>query len=619
MPEQDRADDGARRHAAARRRAAGPSRSSGTACARSATPSRAACACTRATCSTSRRAIPSSARLNRALSHHRAVLDGEVVALDADGRPSFGALQRRMHVGSETRGPAPGQGGAGHLRHLRPAVARRPLAHGPALHRAPRAPGRARARRRRALAGARLRRRPRRSSCSPPPRSRASRASSPSAWTRPTSRGGARACWLKVKNTARQEVVIGGWVPGDGKRRDRIGALLVGRARRRRQRCATSGASAPASPRPSSTAWPSCCARSSATTRRSRPAARRSRAARSSPSPELVAEVEFREWTDGGQLRAPSYKGLRDDKPAELVVREEANAVVAEVDGRQVKLSNLDKVLYPEAGFAKRDVIDYYARVAPAVLPHLEGRALTLKRYPNGVDAAVLLREERAVAPPRLGAPTRARGQRSTTSSSTTRRRSCGWPTSPTSSCTPRWRSPTSPSARRSSPSTSTRARRPRSSSAAASRELLRGHVRGPGAASASPRPRGRRGCRSTCRSTARRPSRRPRRFSKAVAELLAREEPELVVARQTKSARAGKVLVDWGQNDVNKTTVSVYSLRAMRAPDGVDAGHVGRGPRDAGARGPRPSRRADVLRRVDEHGDLFAPVLTLVQRLPGA
>src|SRR5207342_2790134 len=95
--------------------------------------------------------------------------------------------------------------------------------------------------------------------------------------------------------------------------------------------------------------------------------------------PEVVAEVEFREWTDGGQLRAPSYKGLRDDKPAELVVREEANAVVAEVDGRQVKLSNLDKILYPEAGFAKRDVIDYMARVAPVALAHLEGRALTLK------------------------------------------------------------------------------------------------------------------------------------------------------------------------------------------------------------------------------------------------
>ena len=96
--------------------------------------------------------------------------------------------------------------------------------------------------------------------------------------------------------------------------------------------------------------------------------------------------------------------------------------------------------------------------------------------------------------------------------------------------------------------------------------------------------------------------------FSKAVAELLAREEPELVVARQTKSARAGKVLVDWGQNDVNKTTVSVYSLRAMRAPDGLDAGDLGRGPRDADPED-LTFEAADVLRRVDEHGDLFAPV----------
>ena len=106
--------------------------------------------------------------------------------------------------------------------------------------------------------------------------------------------------------------------------------------------------------------------------------------------------------------------------------------------------------------------------------------------------------------------------------------------------------------------------------------------------------------------------------FSKAVAELLAREEPGLVVARQTKSARAGKVLVDWGQNDINKTTVSVYSLRAMARPtvstpvtwDEVRATEA---PEDL------TFEAADVLRRVDEHGDLFAPVLTLVQRLPGA
>ena len=100
----------------------------------------------------------------------------------------------------------------------------------------------------------------------------------------------------------------------------------------------------------------------------------------------LVAEVEFRDWTQGGQLRAPVYKGLREDKPPALVVREERDHAVVVADGTEVRLSNLDKVLYPAVGFTKRDVVDYYAQVAQVLLPHLEGRPLTLKRYPDGVD-----------------------------------------------------------------------------------------------------------------------------------------------------------------------------------------------------------------------------------------
>src|ERR1051325_7802006 len=61
-------------------------------------------------------------------------------------------------------------------------------------------------------------------------------------------------------------------------------------------------------------------------------------------------------------------------------------AVEVEVGSRKLRLSNLDKVLYPEVGFTKGQVIDYYTRVAPALLPHLKNRPLTLKRYPNGVD-----------------------------------------------------------------------------------------------------------------------------------------------------------------------------------------------------------------------------------------
>src|SRR5205085_2753754 len=61
--------------------------------------------------------------------------------------------------------------------------------------------------------------------------------------------------------------------------------------------------------------------------------------------------------------------------------------VAVEVEGRQLTLSNLDKVLYPEAGFTKGQVIDYYTRIAPVLVPHLQGRPVTLKRYPNGVDS----------------------------------------------------------------------------------------------------------------------------------------------------------------------------------------------------------------------------------------
>ena len=64
----------------------------------------------------------------------------------------------------------------------------------------------------------------------------------------------------------------------------------------------------------------------------------------------------------------------------------DARKVTVEVDGHKLALSNLDKVLYPEAGFTKAQVIDYYQRIAPVLLPHVAGRPVTIKRYPDGVD-----------------------------------------------------------------------------------------------------------------------------------------------------------------------------------------------------------------------------------------
>ena len=77
---------------------------------------------------------------------------------------------------------------------------------------------------------------------------------------------------------------------------------------------------------------------------------------------------------------------------------------VVTVDGRELSLSNLDKVLYPAAGTTKGEVIEYYARIAPVMLPHLAGRGLTFKRFPNGVERDGLLREALRQAPPGLGA-----------------------------------------------------------------------------------------------------------------------------------------------------------------------------------------------------------------------
>ncbi|MGH3023253.1 MAG: DNA ligase D [Gaiellaceae bacterium] len=100
--------------------------------------------------------------------------------------------------------------------------------------------------------------------------------------------------------------------------------------------------------------------------------------------PELVCEVEFAEWTHDGRLRAPSYKGLREDKEPTEVQREEPLANEIRRGKRTLKLSNLDKLFWPEEGIAKRDLLAYYQRIAPVLLPHLRDRPFTMKRYPDG-------------------------------------------------------------------------------------------------------------------------------------------------------------------------------------------------------------------------------------------
>src|SRR3954468_11599802 len=104
--------------------------------------------------------------------------------------------------------------------------------------------------------------------------------------------------------------------------------------------------------------------------------------------PLLQAEIEYANVTKDGMLRHPSFKGLRLDKeaPIEVVAELPKDGREVVVDGHRIKLSNFSKVLWPKTGFTKGDLVAYYARVAPVLLPHLAGRMLTLKRYPNGVE-----------------------------------------------------------------------------------------------------------------------------------------------------------------------------------------------------------------------------------------
>jgi bifunctional non-homologous end joining protein LigD len=567
---------------------------------------------------------PELGRLNRALSHHRAVLDGEVVALDAEGKPSFGALQRRMHVAAESTVrrlarelpvtyvifdllwldghslmELPYEERRARLAELDLADGERwrvpdyVVGHGAQLLAATEQQGLE------GVIGKRL------DSTYEPGRR------SPS--------------WVKVKNLYRQEVVVGGWVPGDGRRRDRIGALLAGvwenDELRHIGRVGT-GFTEKELDRLSKLLAP--LVRDDSPFAPGGPKIPRNAVF---VDPKHVAEVEFREWTEGGQLRAPSYKGLRDDKDAELVVREEeiatelvvreeANAVVAEVGGREVKLSNLDKVLYPEVGFAKRDVIEYFARIAPTVLPHLEDRALTLKRYPNGVHANYFYEKN---------APSHRPEWVDTARVGDIDYVVCN------DEATLVWLANLADLELHTSLALASDPERPTlvafdldPGEPATVVEccqvalLLRGMFEGLGLECFA-KTSGSKGMQvyvplNTPDTT----FAQTKSFSKAVAELLAREEPGLVVARQTKSARKGKVLVDWSQNDRIKTTVNAYSLRAMERPTvstplSWDEVRAARTVEDL------TFTAADVLRRVDEQGDLFAPVLSLVQSLPGA
>jgi bifunctional non-homologous end joining protein LigD len=292
--------------------------------------------------------------------------------------------------------------------------------------------------------------------------------------------------------------------------------------------------------------------------------------------------------------------------------------VEVEVEGRLLSLSNLDKVMYPETGFTKGQVIDFYTRVAPALLPHLQDRPLTLKRYPNGVEGGHFYEKQ---CPSHR--PDWVRSEAVELRSKTIH--FCICDDLPTLV----WLANLADLELHPSLSKAPEVERPTLMAfdldpgpPAGLREccevavILRDALGGIGLECFA-KTSGSKGIQVYVpvnvddvdydHGT--------KLLSNALARHLESEHPKLIVSSQKKELRKGKVLIDWSQNDEHKTTVSVYSLRARERPTvstPLSWEEVEEGDPDALVFEPQ-----DVLARVEEQGDLFAPVAELKQRLP--
>jgi bifunctional non-homologous end joining protein LigD len=306
-------------------------------------------------------------------------------------------------------------------------------------------------------------------------------------------------------------------------------------------------------------------------------------------------------------------------------VSPESTKVAVAVDGRELTLSNLAKVLYPEVGFTKGEVIDYYSRIAPVLLPHLADRALTLKRYPDGVEGKSFFEKNspshrpdwvRVVELPSPGSTKNRETIRYTVIDGLP---SLVWAANLATLelHTPMWR--VGPRGAVKNPDLLVFDLDPGAPATIVEccqvALLVRERLAADGLLGYA-KTSGSKGLQLYVPLDAARPWEDVHAYSRTVADSLAGEQPHLVVSNMKRDLRGGKVLVDWSQNNGSKTTVSVYSLRARAHP--TVSTPVSWAEVEAAAGGaPLVFTAAEVLERVATMGDLMAPLLQADQALP--
>jgi bifunctional non-homologous end joining protein LigD len=295
--------------------------------------------------------------------------------------------------------------------------------------------------------------------------------------------------------------------------------------------------------------------------------------------------------------------------------------ISVQVDGRDLTLTNLSKVLYPDDGFTKAEVLDYYQRIAPVLLPHIADRPMTIKRYPEGVDGQFFFQKHATEHRPDWVRTEEVKSQSSRAREAGTTIEYLVIDDLPTliwaanlaalELHVPMWRfprglnEPAMPDlmvfdldpglpatvveccrvAEALHPMLEKAGLQPLAKTSGGKGLQLYAPISGLTADQASDQ-------------------------AKSFAQQLEGERPDLVVSRMTKTLREGKVLIDWSQNNGSKTTIAPYSLRArvhptVSTPVTWDEVAQCRHTEDLFFTAP------DVLARVDEHGDLLAPLLT--------